>query len=110
MDPYEPRVEETFDIVICDKATQWVELSVFDYDMATMDKLLGKANLEVWKLSNHAQETRMLRLLGGGKGELEVSCQYTPTGTSKTKQQQGGADRSRTDSANILCSICASPS
>eukprot|EP01034_Spumella_vulgaris_P025395 gene25395-31853_t len=95
-----PHWDETFHIVIFDKATQWIELSVFDYDMTQMDKHLGKATLELAKLINYAKETRILRLLGGGKGELEVSCHYLPLGTKNGKNNV--SERSRAESADIL--------
>jgi hypothetical protein len=78
--------DETFDIMVFDKETQFVELFVYDYDMGSASDFLGKVTLNLDTLPNFDVTELDLDLLETETGTLQLVCEYTPL--KKTEAQR----------------------
>lgn len=67
-----------FTMLIYDKETQFVELSVFDADDVTKDDFLGSTTIELDKLPNGEATVIERNLQFIKHGTLKVSCTYQP--------------------------------
>jgi hypothetical protein len=74
-----PSWQETHELLVFDKTTQRVELSIFDFgNDVVADTFLGKAVLNLEKVPHSVLVKRTLKLSGAKKGWLAVSLVYTP--------------------------------
>jgi hypothetical protein len=84
---------ETFDIMVFDKETQFVELFVYDYDMGTASDFLGKVTVNLDTLPNFETAELDLDLLETDTGSIQLICEYTPlkkTEAQKNKENDAG--------------------
>lgn len=92
-----PEWNETFDFMIYDKDSQQINLTVFDYDMTTMEKMLGKAVIDISRLPFNKQIQRHIRLTDTDRGELVVSLLYIPIITHSEQVKKQAAEEELKD-------------
>ena len=73
-----PEWNESFDIMIYDKACQFVDFTLYDYDQLSAGDFLGKTTISMACLPLLVEEVFDLDLMDVKTGSLQISCQYSP--------------------------------
>mmetsp|Transcript_11256 Transcript_11256/g.18431 ORF Transcript_11256/g.18431 Transcript_11256/m.18431 type:complete len:583 (+) Transcript_11256:1-1749(+) len=83
-----PEWNETHDIMVYDRETQEIDLSVIDADVANMETLLGSAKLSLSELPPFERVEFKLKLTGPScpaKAYITLACDYVPLHVAKSK-------------------------
>lgn len=79
---------ETFDIMVFDKETQFIDIMLYDHDIDS-DDFLGQTCLSLAKIPLYTPTEYDIPLQNSTKGVLSISCEYLPLKKKVVSQLDG---------------------
>lgn len=95
-----PVWNETFNIPVFDKETQFIELIVYDYDVGMPPDFLGKLTINLDTLPINELKEMDLSLNEVNTGTIQFTCEYSPFKRGKSSNQNSSSNN--TNNTNNL--------